>query len=265
MVYFLIFTNSWRITMDPYREAPKSHPAVPIAIVIGFTMIALAIFFTGGKDESTPTPLPNVPEGDVLAGTVRTVDETDFIKGNPNAPILMIEYSDYDCPFCKQYHETLTQIMNEYGITGRVAWVYRQFPIEQLHPNSPKISEVALCVGSLGGSAAFWKFTDAIFTGRELQEPTNMVALPDYASEAGVDKAAYQSCVSSGQMKDKVAASVEEAFSLGAQGTPYTVLVVGNEQAVVNGAQSYDVVKSIIENLLQQLDGTYAQASTTAQ
>jgi protein-disulfide isomerase len=249
--------------MDPYRDTPKSHPAVPIAIVIGFAMIALAIFFTGDKNEPSAQVPPNIPEGDVLANAVRTVDETDYIKGNPNAPILMIEYSDYDCPFCKQYHETLTQIMNEYGISGRVAWVYRQFPLEQLHPSSPKISEAALCVGSLGGSAAFWKFTDAIFSSRELDEPTNMVALPDFAAESGVDKAAYQSCVSSGQMKEKVDASVEEAFSLGAQGTPYTVLVVGNEQAVINGAQSYDVVKSVIENLIEQLDGTYTQASST--
>jgi protein-disulfide isomerase len=251
--------------MDPYREAPRSHPAVPIAIVVGFAMIALAIFFTGGRNqESVLTPPPNVPEGDVLATTVRTVDETDFIKGNPNAPILMIEYSDYDCPFCKQYHETLTQIMNEYGISGRVAWVYRQFPIEQLHPNAPKLSEAALCVGNLGGSAAFWKFTDAIFASRELNEPTNMVLLPEFATEAGVDRGAYESCVSSGQMKDKVRASAEEAFNLGAQGTPYTVLVVGNEQAVINGAQSYDVVKSIIDNLISQLDGTYGAASSTA-
>jgi protein-disulfide isomerase len=249
--------------MDPYRDTPKSHPAVPIAIVIGFAMIALAIFFTGDKSESTTQIPQNIPEEDILTNSVRTVDETDYIKGNPNAPILMIEYSDYDCPFCKQYHETLTQIMNEYGISGRVAWVYRQFPLEQLHPSSPKVSEAALCVGSLGGSAAFWKFTDAIFSSRELEEPTNMVALPDFAVESGVDKAAYQSCVSSGQMKEKVDASVAEAFSLGAQGTPYTVLVVGNEQAVINGAQSYDVVKSVIENLIQQLDGTYTQASST--
>ncbi|MEK7462481.1 MAG: thioredoxin domain-containing protein [Patescibacteria group bacterium] len=250
--------------MDPYRETPRSHPAVPIAIVIGFSLVALAIFFTGKGDTDSEQIPTNISEEDIISGIVRTVDETDYIKGNPNAPILMIEYSDYDCPFCKQYHETLTQIMNEYGITGRVAWVYRQFPLEQLHPNSPKISEAALCVGSLGGSAAFWKFTDAIFASRELEEPTNMITLPDFATEAGVDKAAYQACVSSGQMKDAVKASTEEVLGLGAKGTPYTVLVVGSEQAVVNGAQPYDVVKSIIDNLISQLDGGIAPQDSTA-
>ena len=255
--------------MDPYRDAPRSHPAVPIAIIVGFAMVAFAIFFTGNKDSGDSEVNPNIPEEDVISGIVRTVDETDYIKGNPNAPILMIEYSDYDCPFCKQYHETMNQIMNEYGITGRVAWVYRQFPLEQLHPNSPKISEASLCVGSLGGSAAFFKFTDAIFDSREFEEQTNMISLPDFAVDAGVDKNAYQACVSSGQMKEKVESSVAEVMDLGAKGTPYTVLIVGNEQAVVNGAQPYDVVKSIIDNLISQLDGGATSqeniATTTSQ
>lgn len=241
--------------MNPDYSSPKSHPAVPIAIVLGFAMIALAIFFAGGKD-SARTPSNESEDTTIAKGTVRAVDQTDYVRGNPNAPILMIEYSDYDCPFCKQYHETLNQIMNEYGVTGKVAWVYRQFPLAQLHPNAPEISEAALCVGSLGGSTAFWTFTDKVFQERSLDEQTNMVKLPDYAVDAGVEKGAYQACLASNQMEEKVKASVTEALELGAVGTPYTVMIVGNEQAIVNGAQSYEVVKSIIENLLGQLEGT---------
>ncbi len=242
--------------MNPdYSSAPKSHPAVPIAIVLGFAMIALAIFFTG-DNEATSTPVTNLDEESIVKGTVRAVDESDFVRGNPNAPIVMIEYSDYDCPFCKKYHESLSQIMNEYGVSGQVAWVYRQFPLPQLHPNAPKISEAALCVGSLGGSTAFWTFTDKIFQERAIDEQTNMIKLPEYATESGIDIGAYQACVSSNKMADKVKSSITEALGLGAVGTPYTVLIVGNEQAIVNGAQSYEVVKSIIDNLLGQLEGT---------
>lgn len=243
--------------MNPdYSSTPKSHPAVPIAIIVGFALIALAIFFTG--DRSTD-PAPAVTsEGDpiVASGTVRPVDQTDYVRGNPNAPIVMIEYSDYDCPFCKQYHDTLNQIMNEYGVSGKVAWVYRQFPLPQLHPNAPKISEAALCVGNLGGSTAFWTFTDKVFQERAINEQTNMVKLTEYAQDAGVDMGAYQTCLGTSQMEGAVKTSVEEALALGAVGTPYTVLIVGNEQAIVNGAQSYEVVKSIIDNLLGQLEGT---------
>jgi protein-disulfide isomerase len=247
--------------MDPdYSSDPKSHPAVPIAIVAGFAMIALAIFFTADK-VTAPAEIVESEVTEIANGSVRSVDDTDYVRGNPNAPILMIEYSDYDCPFCKEYHATLNKIMNEYGVSGKVAWVYRQFPIPQLHPNSPEISEASLCVGSLGGSTAFWKFTDMIFEERALEEQTNTVKLPDYAVEAGVEKGAYLNCLSSNQMEEKVKSQTDEALKLGAVGTPYTVLIVGNEQAIVSGAQSYDVVKSIIDNLLGQLTGTVSTES----
>lgn len=266
MLYFSHYTvNVFRLFMEP-TASQKSHPAIPIAIVLGFTMIALAIFFTG-KGSSTDavtaedlaTTTPN------MTGIPRQVDSSDYIKGNPNAPILIIEYSDYDCPYCKQYHTTLKQIMDEYGVNGRVGWVYRQFPIGKLHPNSPKVSEAALCVGSIGGNDAFWKFSDMIFENRELDEQTNPVKLPEYAVEAGVEAAAYDACVSSGKMTSEVEKSVEDAFNIGARGTPYTVIMVGSEQAVINGAQSYETVKSILDNLIAQLDGTYNTASSTPQ
>lgn len=252
--------------MEPSIKTP-SHPAIPIAIVVGFAMIAIAVFFTGDKSD---TNAPSVPQdgssSKTTSSTPRPVDGSDYIRGNPNAPILIVEYADYDCPFCKQYHETLNQIMDEYGVTGRIAWVYRQYPIGQLHPNSPNVSEAALCVGSLGGNEAFWKFTDMIFENRQIDEPTNPVKLPDYAAEIGISKDEYFACLDSNKTDEALKKSVEDAFNIGARGTPYTVITVGNEQAVVNGAQSYEVVKSILDSLLRQLDGTYSpdnQNSTT--
>lgn len=240
--------------MEP-NPTPSSSPAIPIAIVAGFAMIAIAVFFTGSR-ESTPSTQIVTPEQQVTTATgPRPVDESDYVRGNPNAPILMIEYSDYDCPFCKQFHETMVQIMEEFGIEGRVGWVYRQFPLPQLHPNAPRISEAALCVGDIGGQSAFWQFSDLIFEQREANEPTNMVRLPEYAERAGVERGAYDACMSSGRMKATVEASMEDAFNIGARGTPYTILVAGNQQAVINGAQSYTTVRGIVSNLLDQLDG----------
>ena len=240
--------------MEPSTN--QTSPAIPIAIIFGFAMIALAVFFTN-KDSSSSTPVAEKAntENSISEGKPRVVNETDYIYGNPNAPILMIEYSDYECPFCKQYHETMNQIMSEFGVTGKVAWVYRQFPLTQLHPNAPKISEAALCVGELGGNEAFWEFTNRIFEERDIDAPTNVTRLPAYAVDAGVSESDYISCVSSKKMEDKVIASAEEAFKIGARGTPYTVVSVGNQQAVINGAQPYNVVKDIIENLINQIDG----------
>lgn len=239
--------------MEP--ETPRQSMAVPIAIVAGFAMIAIAVFFTGGKSNTAPDV--NNPTTLLEAEEIRQVSEDDYILGNPNASIVMIEYSDYDCPFCKQYHTTLHQVMDEYGVTGRVAWVYRQFPLIDLHPNAPVISEAALCVGDLGGNDAFWTFTDTVFDSRFETEPTNVTRLPEFAETAGVNRTAFRECMDSDRMMDRLKADMADGLVAGAQGTPYTIVKVGNQEAVVNGAQPYSVVKGIVQNLIDQLDGNY--------
>lgn len=242
--------------MEPSNQ--QTSPALPIAIISGFAMIALAIFFTsGGRSNEENVAQTNPDEQISESDTARPVSDSDYIVGNPNAQILMVEYSDYDCPFCKQYHLTMNQIMDEYGVTGKIAWVYRQLPLAQLHPNSPKISEAALCVGNVGGNDAFWKFTNLIFDERDLDEPTNVTKLPEYAEAAGVSKTDYVECMDNGVMEEEVEASVRDGFNAGARGTPYTVLIVGNQQAIINGAQSYETVKGIVKNLIDQLEGRF--------
>jgi protein-disulfide isomerase len=240
--------------MEPQRSTPSI--AIPVAIVIGFSLIAIAIFFSGQGKGNAPTAVaPGTAPEVTKETTVRPVDDTDYIRGNPNAPILVIEYSDYDCPFCKNFHDTMNRIMEEYGVTGKVGWVYRQFPLEQLHPNAPRISEAAYCVGDLGGGDAYWKFSDLVFNEREINAQTNMTKLPEFAERAGADKAKFNECLSSGKFTDKVADSVTEGVAAGAQGTPYSIVTVGGQQAVINGAQPYTVVKQIIDNLVAQLEG----------
>lgn len=244
--------------MEPSSQ--QSSPAIPIAIICGFAMIAIAIFITSKNQTASPSALTaNQESADTGTKTnsPRPVDDTDYIRGNPNAPILMVEYSDYDCPFCKQYHATMNQVMDEYGVTGQLAWVYRQFPLVQLHPNSPRVSEAALCVGDIGGNDAFWKFTNMVFEQREIDEQTNITKLPSYAEAAGVSASEYNECLQSGKMESVVVASTEDAFNSGARGTPYTILMVGDQQAVISGAQPYETVKGIVENLVQQLDGSF--------
>lgn len=246
--------------MEP-SPTQSNSPAVPIAIIVGFAMIAIAIFFTSNSSNQQTQGVVNTPQASeeevVSSSGPRPVDDTDYIRGNPNAPILLIEYSDYDCPFCKQFHDTMNQIMDEFGVDGRVAWVYRQFPLEQLHPNSPRISEAALCVGDIGGSTAFWQFSDLVFEQRELESQTNMVKLPDYAERVGVDRSEYTTCMQGGRMQQAVTDSLKDGFDAGIRGTPYTFVVAGNQQAVINGARSYEAVRGIVTTLVDQLDGNF--------
>lgn len=243
--------------MEP--SSTKNSLAIPLSIVFGFALIAVAIYFSGMNKTVAPAAVgTDTNAGITTTANIPPVDDTDYIKGNPNAPILIVEYSDYDCPFCKAFHETMNRIIEEYGVTGKVAWVYRQFPIPQLHPNAPRISEAALCVGDLAGNDAFWTFSDLVFEERNTNEPTNVTRLDEFAETAGVDKAAFTACLESGRMKAVVTEDFNGGAAAGIQGTPQSFVLIGNQQAPIEGAQPYEVVKQIVENLLGQLEGVEA-------
>lgn len=222
----------------------KSSIAVPVAIVVAAALIAGAIYLNG-KNKATPaTTQP--PKEKV---TVRPVDQTDHIRGNPNAPIMLVEYSDYDCPFCSQFHATMTRAMEKYGTTGSVAWVYRHFPLKQLHPNAPKIAAASECVAELGGNEAFWKFTDSVFNEKPVETRdgqnyigfTDVSRLSEFAELAGVDRGTFELCTNSNKYDDKITAAINEAGAAGGTGTPHTLIVTGNEiKATLPGAIPFE-------------------------
>ena len=244
-------------------EENKSQSfAIPAAIIIGFGLIAAAIFFSGnGIGKTADVTIPNSDDvaGDVLdqpsPENINPVTEDDHIRGNPNAQIMIVEYSDYDCPFCKNFHATMNQIMAEFGDDGRVAWVHRNFPLEQLHPNAPTIAQGAECVAKLGGNESFWTFSDLIYGERGTNEATDPLKIPDFVAQAGVEVAAFDACMESGETKAAVEEDFNNAVDIGARGTPHTIVMVGDQQGVINGAQPYEVVKGIVDDLLTQLEG----------
>ena len=131
--------------------------AIPVSIVIAGALIAIALFYGGG------TKTPSNPNQAEVVEEIRTVQDNDHLLGNKDAKIVIVEYSDTECPFCKQFHETLHRIYDEYGADGKVAWVYRHFPLEQLHPKAPKEAEALECAAEQGGNDTFWKFTDMVY------------------------------------------------------------------------------------------------------
>lgn len=247
------------------QVAPRSSLGIPIAIVIAAALIAGAIVFTG-MQKNGGTQVGNAKNAEQQTGetVVAPVTEKDHIRGNPNAPIMIVEYSDYDCPFCRVFHDTMTKVMSEYGKDGKVAWVFRQLPLVQLHPNAPKIAEASECVASIGGNDAFWKFSDALNNSRKVVygaggniqsvEPTNMNLMNDFVAAAGVDQAKFTQCLDSGKFKAKIEEDVKAGFAAGAKGTPYSILIVGDQQGVINGAQPYEVVKKMIDTVISQMN-----------
>ncbi len=251
----------------PIPQAPVAHVAksnqlaIPLAIVFGFGLIAAAVFFSGGgmgnnAQNADPSKAIADVNGEVKEkGPVRPVDAKDHIRGNPNAPIVIVEYSDFECPFCKNFHETMNKVMAKYGSDGKVAWVYRQFPIEQLHPSAPRIALASECVAELAGNDAFWKFSDQVFAERGVNEPTNMSRLTEFATVAGADATSFNKCLEEGRTKALVSEDMTDGINAGAKGTPYSVVTVGGQQGIINGAQPYEYVSSVLDTLIEQIEG----------
>jgi len=231
------------------EENPINKQLVPLAIVIAGGLIALAIYFGGGST-GAPTTNNNASNTETDQFEVLPVTSKDHIIGNRNADLVIVEYSDTECPFCKIFHVTMHQIVSDYK--GRVAWVYRHFPIVQLHSKAPKEAEATECANELGGNQVFWNYLDKLFETTNSNDSLNPTELPKIASAVGLDVTAFNTCLSSGKYTEFMTKSVEEAVKAGAQGTPYSVIVPKKGQRVIiNGAEPIESVKLKIDALLK--------------
>lgn len=230
--------------------------AIPIAIVIAGGLISVALYMSVGKsnmpiagNQPSPTPVAEpAPTGNLDA--IAPVTSADHIRGNPDAPIKIVEYSDFECPFCKVIHQTMQKVMDEYGESGEVAWVFRQFPLEQLHPVKAQAAAVASeCAAKLGGDDAFWKFTDGYFAVTPSNNRTDIeTVIPKIIRDLGLSEAEFQKCFTSGEFDDRIAAQIEDAIATGGRGTPWSILVTADGRKFpINGAQPYEAIKQLIE------------------
>ncbi len=249
-------------TQEPSPSISKNRTqalSVPLAIVIAGGLIAGAVFF-GLKDNTVSAPTAVVPQarqaveqdaGEALEN-MKLVTSDDHIRGNPDAPIKIVEYSDTECPFCKRFHETMKQVMDEYGDTGKVAWVYRHFPLDQLHSKARKEAEALECAGAQGGNDAFWKYADRVYEITPSNDRLDPAELPKIAQYIGIDVPKFNECLSSGTYSEHVANDLEDAVATGGRGTPWSIFVAPDgTKFPINGAQPYEAVKQLIENALK--------------
>lgn len=239
----------------------KSQYVLPITIVVAGLLIAGAVFLVGKN---------TVPAGSGTSTNVsaRPYDPAvDHILGNPDAAVKVVEYMDLECPHCKTFQGTMNQVMAYYGTSGNVAWVSRPFPLATIHSKAPKEAEAAECAAELGGDAGYWKFVEKVFEVTPSNNGLDLAQLPNIAESVGLDKAAFSACLDNGKYTKKIADSYKEAIALGAQGTPFTLLMVGGEAVTLPGNQPYDSMRAAIDAVLQgNPDANPApSASTTAQ
>lgn len=250
-------------TQPVQKSSLKSNLGIPIAIVIAAGLIAGAIYLKDSGSPSNVTTTGTNPFNEQVTPEVKVepIRESDHIRGNPNAPIVLIEYSDFDCPFCKRFHEAvLLPLMEDYGADGKVAWVYRHLPLESLHPNAPLLAQASECVAEAAGNDGFWKFADLVFGERGTNEQTNPNRLTEFAQTSGADPTSFELCLDSGKYADMVENSIDEAIAANGGpnrlGTPFTLVFVGDQYVgPIVGAQEYDAVKRNIDIILTQIEG----------
>ncbi|MBU0978433.1 MAG: thioredoxin domain-containing protein [Patescibacteria group bacterium] len=191
---------------------------------------------------------PQGPPAEVLAN-MPAVTADDHIRGNLNAKVMLVEYSDYECPYCEKFHTTMQQVVEEYG--SDVAWVYRHYPLS-FHANAQKAAEAAECVASIGGNEAFWKFSDLYYSRTDSSGTGIAIAdMPALAGEIGVSQSAVKTCLNGDQMKDTVQAMFDTANSAGISGTPGTLIVTANGvQELIPGALPIEQIKVMIDKYL---------------
>ncbi len=236
-----------------------------ISAVAASSIIALAFLLLRGPQSAalarapspsvaapTAAPSPSArPPVAAAAGTVKPVDpKTDHIRGDKNAKVFVIEYSDFECPFCKRHHPVMQQLMADYG--GKVAWVYRQYPLN-FHQNAEKEAEASECANELGGNDAFWKYTDKIFE-RTTSNGTGFAldALVPLAKEIGLNEAKFKSCLDGGKYAQHVQQDETEGQAAGVSGTPGNLVwTKDGKSQLVEGAVPLSALKSVIDPLLK--------------
>ncbi len=199
-----------------------------------------------GQAGAVPQALP--PQ---TANDVPKVTKDDRVRGDRNARLALIEYSDIECPFCKRFHPTAQQVIDTYK--GKVMWVYRHYPLS-FHANAQKEAEASECAYELGGNDAFWKYVDTIYE-RTTSNGTGFAldGLVPLAKEQGLDEVKFKSCLDSGRHASLIKEQQDGGTKAGVTGTPGNIILDTKTGAtrLIPGAVPFEQVKTAIDEMLK--------------
>lgn len=252
------------------KTQSNSFITTPTAILIGSILIAISILISGGAVQikgfnagttGAAAPTAAAPAAPGAAAPAEPTSATvsmddDPVLGNADAPVTIVEFSDYECPFCKRhYDQTHSQLLTNYINTGKVKLVFRDLPLSFHDPMATTEAIAANCAREQGGDAAYWKMHDEMFAkttsnGNGLTKDQ----LNQFATAQGLNAANFKTCVDSDKYKDEVAKDLADANAAGATGTPSFVIGKSGDQvsgALIVGAHPYASFQAEIDKLLQ--------------
>jgi protein-disulfide isomerase len=237
--------SNWSYWNLPKLPAPAGRAVVLTAIAAVLAVVGLA-----GCGDDAATGAAGDAQARQPAALIMPTDGAPS-RGSKDAPVTMVEFSDYQCPFCARYTlETLPQIDKEYIRTGKVRYVFRDFPLIPIHPQAFKAHEAARCAGDQG---KYWEMHDRLYENYRSLAPANLV---DHARAVGLEMPRFERCLDGGAMTATVQEDLDLARMAGVTGTPAffigttrpdgSVVVVSR----VAGAHPYEVFKEAIDKAL---------------
>jgi len=250
------------------QPTSKQTYAIPLSIVIAGVLIAGSVLWGRGGTSVAPNALPSAEPKAVLSSAeliknAPGVRSNEHILGNPDAKVVVVEYSDIDCPYCRIFHPTMQNIISEYGASGQVSWVYRHFPLES-HPNAYPQALATECVAKQYGESEFWRFISALMEVEFDDDGAPISVISDNlsadsrvtlaANKIGLESLPVVACMNAQTYADVVNMTRTEALNAGLgqnnTGTPYSIIISGDKRTLIDGAQPYNVVKALIDQAL---------------
>lgn len=174
------------------------------------------------------------------------------VKGARDAQLTMVEFSDYQCPFCKRHaDQSLPQIERDYIATGKVRYVFRDFPLESIHPQALQAAEAAHCAGEQG---RYWEMHDRLFSNQQALAAERLV---EHAAALELEAGSFKQCLESGKYVERIREDIAEGRKLSVTGTP--TLLLGTSAGgsmenvrILRGAHAYALLKQEIDKLLME-------------
>jgi protein-disulfide isomerase len=245
--------NMENTSAEKVNTAPDSQNklSMPVAIIIAGIIIAFGIIASGrmGNIKLGNKGKINVKDPGE-SRMIEPVKKDEHIYGDlSKAKVAIVEFSDLECPYCKQIHPMLKEVTTAYG--GDVVWVYRHFPLESIHARARISAHGSECVAEIAGNEGFWKFIDGIFNHNTSDNPLVDENLTKLAVASGVSAEEFNNCQTSGKYNEKIDSTITDAENAGAEGTPdVTVINLKSGEAIHVGANP-QMLGKVLDQMLK--------------
>ena len=222
----------------------KNQTLIALSIIIAGGLVAGAVIMNANQTNPPIAGSDHTTTQEHAPDSFRTISENDFIYGNPDAKVTVVEFSDYECPFCSRLHPALKELVD--SRPDDVNWVYRDFPV---HKEAWNTSYAANCVGQIAGNDAFWQYSDIMF---ENQRNLDQDFYVETAQKFGVSETDLSACMATSEVQDTVQSHYTEAQRSGARGTPFSIVITNNGQLMqAPGALPLETWHQVVDQALE--------------